>query len=328
MSTLAITPEIEQALADNAALVLSISGGKDSDAMCYTVLADLRERGWLTPNAQRSVYLVHADLGRAEWSHTPAYVERQAARLGLPLAVVRHSKGDLIDGIRRRMTKRPDAPPFPSSAARWCTSDYKRSIVSRWIRRTFPQNRTVICAMGLRAEESPARARREVVRLRKDACAPTKGRTVYDWLPIHDFTTADVWHTIGYTLDELAAIQATCRELQSAGDEPIRYLEQIEFKAHFAYGLGNTRLSCALCIMASANDLLNGALHNPDTYRELVDLEIESGYAFRHGQWLADLRPELLTDHQRERLTIVRATRAAAAPPHKVPVRPQQLRLF
>ena len=39
---------------------------------------------------------------------------------------------------------------------------------------------------------------------------------------------------------------------------------------HEAYDLGNHRLSCALCVLASLNDLINGAVHNPDTYREIL----------------------------------------------------------
>lgn len=41
---------------------------------------------------------------------------------------------------------------------------------------------------------------------------------------------------------------------------------------------GNERLSCVFRIMASKNDLRNGAIQNPELYREHVELERETGY--------------------------------------------------
>ena len=150
---------------------------------------------------------------------------------------------------------------------RYCTSDLKRGPISRWLRNTFPSG-NVICGMGLRAEESSARAKRQTFRLRKDSSAPTKGRFVYDWLPIHDWTEADVWDCI-----------------RQHGDI-----------AHPAYRLErpNQRLSCALCVLASLNDLINGAVHNPDTYREYCRIEAVTGYSFRKDFWLSDVKPDLL----------------------------------
>jgi len=94
----------------------------------------------------------------------------------------------------------------------------------------------------------------------------------HDWLPIHDWTTEQVWKTI-----------------REHGDI-----------VHPAYklpgGAANERLSCALCILASLNDLINGAVHNPDIYREYCHIEAVTGYSFRQGLWLSDLKPELLPE--------------------------------
>jgi hypothetical protein len=148
---------------------------------------------------------------------------------------------------------------------RYCTSDLKRGPISRWLRNTFPSG-NVVCSMGLRAEESSARAKRQTFRIRKDSSAPTKGRFVYDWLPIHDWTEADVWDCI----------------------------RQHGNVYHEAYTYGNHRLSCALCVLGSLNDLINGAVHNPDTYREYCRIEAVTGYSFRKDFWLSDVKPDLL----------------------------------
>lgn len=181
------TPDPLTLLRNGAALVLSVSGGKDSDAMTHHLL-DLRRSGKWTGD----VVMLHADLGRAEWNQTPKYVENFARRKGVSLHIVRWTHGDLIDRIWQRYYKDPSRPCWPSAKMRYCTADLKRGPCNRWLRNHFPTG-NVICAMGLRAQESYARAKRKIFTLRTDASAPTKGRFVYDWLPIHDWTETDVW---------------------------------------------------------------------------------------------------------------------------------------
>jgi 3'-phosphoadenosine 5'-phosphosulfate sulfotransferase (PAPS reductase)/FAD synthetase len=256
-------PDPVQLLRDGAALVLSVSGGKDSDAMCHHLLERRQSEGW-----SGDVLMIHADLGaRVEWQQTPDYVQNLARRKGVPLYVVRWTHGDLIDRIWQRYYKDPSRPCWPSAQMRYCTADLKRGPISREIRHLFPSG-NVICAMGLRAQESQTRARRSTFALRTDTSAPTKGRFVYDWLPIHDWTETDVWDCI-----------------QQNGDV-----------YHEAYRYGNHRLSCALCVLASLNDLINGAVHNPATYREYCQIEAVTGYSFRKDFWLSDLKPDLLPE--------------------------------
>ena len=268
-------PEPVQLLRDGAALVLSVSGGKDSDAMCHHLLERRQTEGW-----SGEVVMLHADLGtRVEWQQTTDYVQHLAQRKGVPLHIVRWSHGDLIDRIWQRYYKDPSRPCWPSAQMRYCTADLKRGPISRELRRLFPSG-NVICAMGLRAQESQTRARRPAFALRTDSSAATKRRFVYDWLPIHDWTESNVWDCI-----------------RRHGDV-----------YHEAYSLGNHRLSCALCVLASLNDLINGAVHNPATYREYCRIEAVTGYSFRKDFWLSDLKPELLPestliavrDHQRK----------------------------
>lgn len=254
-------PDPVQLLRSGASLVLSVSGGKDSDAMCHHLLERRQAEGWMG-----DVVMIHADLGaRVEWHQTPHYVRTLAQRKGVPLHIVSWTHGDLIDRIWQRYYKDPSRPCWPSAQMRYCTADLKREPISRWLRNTFPTG-NVICAMGLRAQESHTRAKRQTFTLRTNSSAPTKGRFVYDWLPIHDWTETDVWACI-----------------RQHGDV-----------YHEAYRYGNQRLSCALCVLASLNDLINGAVHNPDTYREYCRIEAVTGYSFRKDFWLSDLKPELL----------------------------------
>jgi len=79
-----------QLLRDGAALVLSVSGGKDSDAMCHHLLERRQAEGW-----SGDVKMVHADLGRAEWHNTSDYIHGLAQRKAIPLHIVRWTHGDL-----------------------------------------------------------------------------------------------------------------------------------------------------------------------------------------------------------------------------------------
>lgn len=51
--------------------------------------------------------------------------------------------------------------------------------------------------------------------------------------------------------------------------------------AHPAYVLGNERVSCALCVLASRNDLVVGARHNPEAFEFIAALEERTGSTFR-----------------------------------------------
>jgi 3'-phosphoadenosine 5'-phosphosulfate sulfotransferase (PAPS reductase)/FAD synthetase len=130
------TPQPLELLRKGASLVLSVSGGKDSDAMSHHLL-DLRQaEGW-----SGDVCMVHADLGkRVEWHQTPDYVKNLAKRKDVPLHVVRWKHGDLIDRIWQRYYKDPSRSCWPSSSIRYCTSDMKRGPISRWIRNHFQRD--------------------------------------------------------------------------------------------------------------------------------------------------------------------------------------------
>lgn len=222
-------------LRDRGALfVISHSAGKDSQAMTAVVRN-------LVPDAQ--ILVVHAHLEGMEWEGTIEHIE--ATTQGLPLIVAYPTK-TFEEMVRHRRY-------WPSPQARNCTSDLKRGPIEREIRRYMKILGLflVVNCMGLRAEESPNRARQSALKF-NDRNSKA-GREWYDWLPIHEFTTEEVFATI-----------------REAGQEP-----------HWAYTrAGASRLSCALCIMASRQDLEVGARHNPEIFRRLNALEREIDQTF------------------------------------------------
>lgn len=283
MRSLTIPPQIRQALDDGAALAISLSGGKDSQAMATALVDYLKTEG-----LSNEAFAIHADLGRMEWSGefaTDVQVEQQAAALGLPLVVVTRADGrDLVDHMQARRDRLEeqgrDAPFWPSAAARYCTSDMKRDPINKHLR-TYSH---IISAEGIRADESNARSKKPCWQERKQITTQT--REAHTWYPILEWTTDDVWQALGTSAGWLEARQ----ELHAAGDEQAALYG---WPAHPAYVLGNERLSCALCILGSKSDVLNGARHNPDLFALLVEMERDSGYTFTQTISLVDLATQL-----------------------------------
>lgn len=291
-----VPPVIREAFERGATLSISVSGGKDSQAMLALLLG-------LTV-AHREI--VHADLGRAEWPQTPGHVQQLSRDSGLPLVVVRRAKGDLVQRIEERLNSvstvdptRPAKPFWPSAQQRYCTSDLKRDPIHKH-QRSHGRGNLIVSAIGMRAEESSARAKRAIVSVdRRITCKELRslepaealkrwngtGRLVLNWLPLHLWGVADVWPQIGTSVADLARRQELYRAGQAA--------EALEgWPAHPAYVFGNKRLSCALCVLAEISDLCNGRRHHPELYRHYVGLEDRSGYTFRDGFSLKDLPPE------------------------------------
>jgi 3'-phosphoadenosine 5'-phosphosulfate sulfotransferase (PAPS reductase)/FAD synthetase len=291
MKPLHIPPIISAALAKGAALVISLSGGKDSQALLAALVAAYRTHRWPGP-----IFAVHAHLGRAEWPQTMAHCQSLCDGAGIPLHIVGRSAGaDLVDRWRERMqTLAGTGKPFWSSAAqRYCTSDMKRGPIDQLLRKYS----LVISAEGVRADESPNRARKPVVAIRPQITAAGlrslpmeqaltyrsfKQRLALTWYPLHDWSESDVWQACGTDINDLRERQA----LHRLGHE---VLALDGWPGHPAYVYGNERLSCALCVLASRNDLRNGAKHNPELFQELVAMERESGFTFRQDLALAEL---------------------------------------
>jgi len=231
-----------------ALFVLNDSGGKDSQAMRIVM------RG-IVP--RRQLIVVHASLGDVEWPGALEHARQGADRDGLTFIVARARKTffEMVEH-RYRVRPGPNSPCWPSSANRQCTSDLKRDPITREIRRFAKErgiNQIVTC-LGIRAEESSARAKKcPLVRSERNS---TAGREWWEWMPIHALSRQQVFQII-----------------EQAGETP-----------HYAYGLGNERLSCMFCIMGSVNDLRNAARHNPELYHRYVEVEQRTGYTMHQSR--------------------------------------------
>jgi len=234
-------------------IVVNSSAGKDSQAMLDVVVKQATALG-----IRNRIVVVHADLGRVEWRGTRELAQRQAEHYGVRFEVVARPQGDLLDHVRSRRK-------WPSSAARYCTSDHKRGQVGTLLTQLTKEKRLgrrvrILNCLGLRAQESSARSK--LLAFRLDRRNTNGKRVVHTYLPIHSWSTDQVWARI----------------------------KESGVSHHPAYDLGMPRLSCCFCIFAPRAALILAGRHNPELLAEYVRVEKAIGHSFRKELPIAEVQ--------------------------------------
>jgi 3'-phosphoadenosine 5'-phosphosulfate sulfotransferase (PAPS reductase)/FAD synthetase len=238
-------------------ILVNSSAGKDSMASLEVIATEAARQGVLD-----RVVVGHADLGRAEWAGTRELAREQAERYGLRFFVVTATGPDLLERVERRGM-------WPSPQQRWCTSDLKRGPLRRLMTQLVREHRDrfgerrvrLLNVMGMRAQESPARAKR--VALRVDPSASNGRREVSDFLPLHDWPVEQVWERV--------------------------HSSRIADLIHPAYAAGMPRLSCRFCILAPKSALVLSARLNPELAQEYLRVEEATGHRFRMDCSIAEV---------------------------------------
>ena len=231
-----IPPECRDMIRRGALVAVNSSGGKDSQSMTI-LLARAVPRDQLV--------VVHAPLGQVEWPGTLEHIENTMPA-GVPLILARVASGkSLLELIEERGR-------FPGPRTRFCTRSAKISPIERELRhylKAHPRfGGRIVSAVGIRRDESNARSKR-IPWARSDRNSRA-GREWFDWLPIFDLTTDDVF-----------------RIIRDAGQSP-----------HWVYAEGMSRCSCSLCLFSSKSDICRAAELRPDLYRRYAALEERIGH--------------------------------------------------
>lgn len=230
---LIISTEIKNLIDLGYLFVINDSGGKDSQAMKIKLAQNI---------PKKQLVIIHSHLPEVEWPGTKEHIEKYS--MGIPVHFTQ-AKKTFFEMVEHRKK-------FPSPSTRQCTSDLKRGPIQKFINNYAKENNFygIVNCMGLRAEESSARAKKISFRHRPDLSS--KLRNQYEWLPIHDMNINQVWNTIIL-----------------AGQQP-----------HWAYSKGMNRLSCCFCIMSSDKDLKTASELMPDLYNRYVETEKRLGFTF------------------------------------------------
>lgn len=253
-------------LHDYDIVVVNSSGGKDSIAALWQIMAMAEEQAYPSKN----IHVSHQDLGESEWRGVTALVHQQAALFGLQVHVSRRRTQDgdeetLLEYAERR-------GKWPSNAQRWCTSDFKRAPGARIVTQLTKglAKSKVLHIFGFRAEESSNRSKRPVISI--NTTLTTGKRTVVDFLPIHDKDLEWVWHII----------------------------RSNKLPYHWAYDKGMPRLSCCFCIFAPFDALVIAGRENPELLQKYVDAEQRMGHTFTQKFALAEVQQKIAEGYEPE----------------------------
>ena len=293
-------------LKDYDAIVVSTSSGKDSISMLSYVMDIAKKQ-----DVANRMMALHSDLGTAEWPGVKNLVQVQSKKLRVPFDITSRigvpskgghkppnpwpifAKGDpwgtLLDyyygrALQLAMSGREKVRPFPDMGnARNCTSEYKthpiydyfKFMAQRWVqsaKRGRPFR--VLDAVGLRAEESPGRAK--LVSFETKQKNQSKQRPYYcdgPWSPVK--------------LDHDKWLPIFCWEEKEVYD----YIRKRRLPMHRAYKLGMPRLSCVVCVFHNLPINVISAYYNPKVYKEFMELEESTGHKFLLGKtkpWLEE----------------------------------------
>ena|SRR5579862_5684739 len=255
-------------LTEHAIIAVSTSAGKDSQVTLDRVYRMAERQG-----VADRVVAIHCDLGRSEWAGTRELAQQQCDRYGVPLYVISREQGDLLHQVEHQRKK------WMGHGARFCTSDHKRDQATKvitklvaahnvkvWGKATAPKGTPpvkVLLCLGLRAQESDEREKLPV--FSRDERASSSARQIDRWLPIHDWTTEQVWDRIRET----------------------------GMPYHKAYDLGMDRLSCVFCFYAEEPFLLIAGYHNRPLLNEYVAVETRIAHQFKQDLPLIKIQAKL-----------------------------------
>lgn len=222
-------------------VVLSTSGGKDSTSASLF----LKELG--IPHTR-----VFMDTG---WEHPELYSYLRG-RLTSALGPINEVRSTKYPGGMSEMVVAKGL--FPTGSRRFCTEELKIKPLARFIRAIQDDGSDVLNVVGIRAEESDARAE------------------MPEW-DDSDVLDCDVWRPlIRWTEQDVIEIH------QMAGLEPCRlYLRE-----------GVRRVGCWPCVYARKSEILAVATSTPEKIDQIRDLEREvseqskrMGHKIEHQTW-------------------------------------------
>lgn len=263
-------------LASYDIILVSTSGGKDSQAM-LSVVCELAEAA----GVKDRVVTVHADLGRIEWDGVKDLAEKQAAFYGVPFHVVKRPQGDFLqmtlDKHERNQAAGKVQPPWSAPHARDCTKAHKvgqiYTLMTALVRKVWAGVKVrILDCQGLRSEESVKREKQPQFKVNTEATNKNR-RHVDTWLPIKDWTTAQVWERI----------------------------DRDGAPHHWAYDVGMPRLSCCFCFFAVFHGkpaaeqtlwLLAG-YYNRELLEAYIEVEEAVGYTYVQGLHMSEIRDVL-----------------------------------
>ena len=128
----AVPSFIQTVIESGATLAVSISGGKDSDAMLRYLVSKHRIEQWPI-----KMFALFCDLGRIEWPGVEEHLYKLCMELDVPLHKL-YPNRSMIDEWQHRqetiLAKQQEKPFWSSANARYCTKHEKTQPADKLLR--------------------------------------------------------------------------------------------------------------------------------------------------------------------------------------------------
>lgn len=232
-------------------VIVTFSGGKDSLAALL----------WTREHITRNFTTVFCDTG---WEHplTYEYIHRTADKLHLDLVTLRSKKyAGMVDLARQK--KR-----WPSPRARFCTEELKTKPMIDYVLDEVRNN--VLIVQGIRAAESPARAKMQA------QCTCFK----YYFEP-YGYDKAGKPKKHSYRSKDVRAFRARFADdllrpvFDWSAQQVIDYILAAGLEPNPLYRMGYKRVGCWPCVMANQRDILSVARQAPERIDYIAGIEHE-----------------------------------------------------
>lgn len=256
----------KQFLADNRPWVVTFSGGKDSTLVLHLtilMLLELKKEG-LKP---KKVYVMSSDTG-VEMPIVEIYHFSKMKELETFV-----KKEDLNVEVKIVEPKVEDSfwvcllgkgYPSPNMMFRWCTQRIKINPTTSYLGNILASNETIIMLLGVRNDESDARAesieKRELNQ--RELTIHESLPNAYTYMPIKDISTSDLWTFLSNnkapwgTHNDMMALYE-----KGSGEADCNIIMHPNSKS-----CGKTRFGCWTCTVVEKDSSMQGAIANGETW--------------------------------------------------------------
>lgn len=258
----------QQFMADNRPWVVAWSGGKDSSFVLHLVLAMLMKFKAMNIETKK-VYVMSSDTGVEmpiieayhfnKISSVKDFVEREGLNVEVKLVKPEPEDSFLVCLLGKGY-------PSPNRQFRWCTDRLKIRPTETYLQSIIDKNQSIIMVLGVRIEESVARA--ESIEKRelnsRNLTVHEHMPNAYCYMPIKDLAVADLWsflttenppygtHEDMIALYDIGSGEADCNIIMNPNSE----------------SCGKTRFGCWVCTVVEKDSSMEGAIKNGNTWMQ------------------------------------------------------------